>query len=48
MKAVQKKLKENHSTLKAIQIIGQRKEFCKHKIPESSCARMENVDIQEQ
>ena len=30
---------------KAIQIIGQRKAFCRQRIPESSCARKETIDI---
>ena len=33
------------SRLKATKIIGQRKEFYKQRIPESSCARKETVDI---
>ena len=31
--------------LKATKIIGQRKAFCVQRIPESSCARKETVDI---
>ena len=34
-----------NSRLKAIQIIGQRKAFYRQRIPESSCARKETVDI---
>ena len=34
-----------NSTLKAIQIIGQRKAFYWQRIPESSCAWKETVDI---
>ena len=34
-----------NSILKAIQIIGQRKAFYRQRIPESSCARKETVDI---
>ena len=34
-----------NSRLKAIYIIGQRKAFCGQRIPESSCARKETVDI---
>ena len=34
-----------NSRLKAIYIIGQRKAFYRHRIPESSCARKETVDI---
>ena len=35
-----------NSRLKAIYIIGQRKAFCGQRIPESSCARKETVDIE--
>ena len=31
--------------LKATKIIGQRKAFYRHRVPESSCARKETVDI---
>ena len=34
-----------NSRLKAIYIIGQRKEFYKQTIPRSSCARKETVDV---
>ena len=34
-----------NSTLKATKIIGQRKAFYWQRIPESSCTRKENVDI---
>ena len=34
-----------NSRLKAIWIIGQRKAFYRQRIPESTCARKENVDI---
>ena len=34
-----------NSRLKATKIIGQRKAFCKQRIPESSCAKKETVDI---
>ena len=34
-----------NSGLKATKIIGQRKAFYRQRIPESSCARKENVDI---
>ena len=34
-----------NSRLEAIQIIGQRKAFYRQRIPESSCARKETVDI---
>ena len=34
-----------NSRLKATKIIGQRKAFYRHRIPESSCARKEIVDI---
>ena len=34
-----------NSRLKATKIIGQGKAFCRQKIPESSCARKETVDI---
>ena len=34
-----------NSRLKVIKIIGQRKVFYRQKIPESSCARKETVDI---
>ena len=34
-----------NSRLKVIQIIGQRKAFYRQRIPESSCARKETVDI---
>ena len=34
-----------NSRLKATKIIGQRKAFCRQRIPESSCARKETVDI---
>ena len=34
-----------NSRLKAIKIIGQRKAFYRQRIPESSCARKETVDI---
>ena len=34
------------SRLKAIYIIGQRKAFCVQRIPESSCARKETVNIE--
>ena len=34
-----------NSGLKATQIIGQRKAFYRQRIPESSCARKETVDI---
>ena len=34
-----------NSTLKAAMIIGQRKKFYRQRIPESSCARKETVDI---
>ena len=34
-----------NSTLKATQIIGQRKAFYRERIPESSCAKKETVDI---
>ena len=33
------------SRLKATKIIGQRKAICNQRIPESSCARKETVDI---
>ena len=35
-----------NSELKATKIIGQRKAFYRHRIPESSCARKETVDIE--
>ena len=35
-----------NSRLKAIYIIGQRKAFCGQRIPESSCAWKETVDIE--
>ena len=35
-----------HSRLKAIQIVGQRKAFYRHRIAESSFARTESVDIE--
>ena len=34
-----------NSVLKATKIIGQRNAFYRHRIPESSCARKETVDI---
>ena len=34
-----------NSRLKVISIIGQRKEFYRQRIPESSCVRKETVDI---
>ena len=34
-----------NSRLQAIKIIGQRKAFYRQRIPESSCARKETVDI---
>ena len=34
-----------NSGLKTTKIIGQRKAFYRHRIPESSCARKESVDI---
>ena len=34
-----------NSRLKATKIIGQRKTFYRHRIPESSCVRKETVDI---
>ena len=34
-----------NSGLKATKIIGQKKAFYRQRIPESSCARKENVDI---
>ena len=34
-----------NSSLKVTKIIGQRKTFCRQRIPESSCARKEIVDI---
>ena len=34
-----------NSRLKATKIIGQRKAFYRQRVPESSCARKENVDI---
>ena len=34
-----------NSRLKARKVIGQRKAFCRKRIPESSCARKETVDI---
>ena len=34
-----------NSRLKAIQIIGQRKAFYRQRIPGSSCARKETIDI---
>ena len=34
-----------NSRLKAIQIIGQRKAFCRQRIAEPSCVRKEAVDI---
>ena len=34
-----------NSRLEATKIIGQRKAFYRHRIPESSCARKETVDI---
>ena len=34
-----------NSRLKATKIIGQRKAFYRHRIPESSCARKETVDM---
>ena len=34
-----------NSRLKATKIIGQRKAFYRHRIPESGCARKETVDI---
>ena len=34
-----------NSRLKATKIIGQRKAFYRRRIPESSCARKETVDI---
>ena len=34
-----------NSRLKASKIIGQRKPFYRHRIPECSCARKETVDI---
>lgn len=33
-----------NSRIKAIQIIGQRKAFCRQTIPESSCTKKETVD----
>ena len=35
-----------NSRLKATKIIGQRKAFYRQRIPESSCARKETVDIE--
>ena len=35
-----------NSRLKATKIIGQRKAFCRQRIPESSCARKETVDME--
>ena len=40
-----KKLSIN-SRLKVIYIIGQRKAFCRQRIPESGCERKETVDIE--
>ena len=34
-----------NARLKATKIIGQRKAFCRQRIPESTCARKEIVDI---
>ena len=34
-----------YSTLKVTQIIGQRKAFYRQRIPESSCARKETIDM---
>ena len=34
-----------NSRLKATKIIGQRKEFYRQRIPESSCARKKTVDV---
>ena len=34
-----------NSRLKPLKIIGQRKPFYRHRIPESSCARKQTVDI---
>ena len=34
-----------NSRIKAISTIGQRKAFCRHRNPGSSCARKETVDI---
>ena len=34
-----------NSRLKATKIIGQRKSFCRQRIPQFSCARKETVDI---
>ena len=34
-----------NSILKTAKIIGQRKAFCRQRIPQPSCARKENVDI---
>ena len=34
-----------NSGLKATKIIGERKAFCRQRIPESSCVRKETVDI---
>ena len=34
-----------NSRLKATKMIGQRKAFCRQRIPESSCAKKEIVDI---
>ena len=45
LKRAQRKPVSITSRLQAIQIIGQRKAFCRQRIPESSCARKETVDI---
>ena len=37
--------KNSRHKLQATKIIGQRKAFHRHRIPESSCARKETVDI---
>ena len=34
-----------NSRLKATNVIGQRKAFCRQRIPESSCTRKETADI---
>ena len=34
-----------NSRIKATKIIGQRKAFCRQRIPEFSCAKKETVDI---
>ena len=34
-----------NSRLKATKIIGQRKAFCRQRMPESKCAKKETVDI---